>query len=128
MRGGLDDDYMEGNQGIDTIRGEAGQDDLIGGRSASGTPDEYDVIFGGALADVVVGDNGAITRPGGVDGEDSSRIARAVTLFDVGADPTIGGNDVIFGGAGQATVLAILLLAVDEQAQALLEGELGMTR
>ena len=101
MRGGLDDDYMEGNQGIDTIRGEAGQDDLIGGTSASGTPDEYDVIFGGALADVVVGDNGAITRPGGVDGEDSSRIARAVTLFDVGADPTIGGNDVIFGELAQ---------------------------
>ncbi|MEO6570140.1 MAG: hypothetical protein ABIO83_01190 [Ilumatobacteraceae bacterium] len=97
LRGGLDDDHMEGNEGIDIIRGEAGQDDLIGGSSVAGTSDAGDVIEGGALADVIVGDNGTITRPGGSDAEDSTMQARNITVFDVG-DPTFGGNDMIDGG------------------------------
>ncbi|MEO6651208.1 MAG: hypothetical protein ABIP17_00950 [Ilumatobacteraceae bacterium] len=96
MRGGIDDDYMQGNEDSDVMRGEAGEDDLIGGSSAAGTADGIDLIYGGALADVMVGDNGEITRPGGAAPDDPSVTARAVTVFDVGS-PLVGAGDYIFG-------------------------------
>ena len=46
--------------------GDADQDDIVGG--SQGTPpeaDNGDTILGNAAQDVIVGDNGDITRPGG---------------------------------------------------------------
>ena len=89
------DDYIEGNGGNDVIFGNQGQDDIIGGNSdlfgldlATERPDGEDLIFGGsgtrtALddpgdvsttghardADVILGDNGAIFRLIGSDGQ-----------------------------------------------------------
>lgn len=95
MRGGIGDDYMQGNEGGDVMRGEAGQDDMIGGSSTAGTPDDADIMFGGALADFIVGDNGEITRTGASDPDDASVAGRSVTIYDVGA-PAVGGGDFIF--------------------------------
>src|SRR5262249_6286987 len=89
-------DYMEGNAAADTMYGEADQDDIIGGTSADGASDAGDTINGGAAADVIVGDNGTISRPGGNDPEDASSVKRAVAIFDVN-DPSVGGVDTIDG-------------------------------
>ena len=88
------DDYIEGGGGNDTIFGNLGQDDIIGGSSslfgtstASQRPDGSDLIFGGSGthaglndlgdeslnghardADVILGDNGNIFRIVGING------------------------------------------------------------
>ena len=78
------DDYIEGGGGTDTIFGNLGRDDIIGGSSSlfslttpSQRPDGADLIFGGAGLDIgrnddtpghgrdsdaIVGDNGTIYR------------------------------------------------------------------
>ena len=90
LDGGAADDYVEGNDGADTLTGGAGDDDLLGGSSAAdgrplgstgtrladaprlrrstasaaGLLDRgTDRIDGEDGADVVLGDNGRITRP-----------------------------------------------------------------
>ncbi len=64
-------DYGEGGPGVDVVNGQAGDDDLVGGSytPASGTgptrvgqPDGGDTLSGGPDQDVVLGDNGALTR------------------------------------------------------------------
>ncbi|MEN3272149.1 MAG: hypothetical protein V7636_910, partial [Actinomycetota bacterium] len=120
MHGDAGDDYMEGNSGADVMTGDAGQDDMIGGSSIAASLDAGDTMCGGdcitpgllADHDVMVGDNGTITRPGG-DRVDGAHV-RNVALFDLasadttlyGGDTMSGdqGNDRIFGGAGDDTL------------------------
>ncbi len=61
MRGGMGDDYTEGNQDIDTIS-DADQDDVIGG-AAAGSADAGDILDGGAQQDYMAGDNALISSP-----------------------------------------------------------------
>ena len=93
MRGGIGDDYMEGNGDADELWGGAGEDDMIGG-SSSPAADGPDVMFGLAGHDVMLGDNGTITRPGGFPNAFDGSAKRDVTLLGGGF-----GNDRIFGGA-----------------------------
>jgi Ca2+-binding RTX toxin-like protein len=111
MHGDAGDDYMEGNNGADTMTGDAGQDDMIGGSSAAGQPDLGDTMCGGDCItpdlandhDVMVGDNGAITRPGG-DRVDGAHV-RNVVLFDLqSADTSLYGNDTISGDQGDDSI------------------------
>ena len=117
---GTGDDHVEGNQGDDTVDAGTGNDDVVGGStsaagqplatgrltavvadldaSAAGVPDGVDTVVGGEGQDVVLGDNGRITRP-------ASAPAGAVLPYrDVAmADTTAGatsGSDRLSGGAG----------------------------
>ena len=65
-------DYGEGGPGVDRVHGDAGDDDVVGGSytpaidaalEPTGQPDNGDFLFGDAGQDVVLGDNGAVTRP-----------------------------------------------------------------
>ncbi len=107
LRGGSGDDGIEGGAGADSAYGDADQDDIIGGASPFHLPDgkttadvvdEGDPILSGdAAADVVVGDNGRITRPTGgtsPDPDDPTQKQRVVTL----RDKSVGGADGMFGG------------------------------
>jgi Ca2+-binding RTX toxin-like protein len=66
MKGNNDEDYLEGNQGRDWVEGNDGQDDVVGGSAVEGQDDDGDYLWGGADADVVMGDNALITRLLGV--------------------------------------------------------------
>lgn len=115
--GGRNDDYIEGNNATDTILGGDGQDDIIGGSSqvvsgsglfATGYPDANDNISGGANEDVVLGDNGAITRDGTPSEFTLARgmTPRTVTPYDWSAsDPSVAGDDVINGNEANDVVL-----------------------
>lgn len=117
--GGNGDDYLEGNNGSDTLNGEAGQDDIIGGSSevVSGTglaivgrPDDADIISGGDGEDVVLGDNGAITRPASAPWSDftlgRSMTPRLVTPYDwANNDATTYGGDTIHGDGSGDVIL-----------------------
>jgi Ca2+-binding RTX toxin-like protein len=90
------------------MNGDAGQDDLIGGSSTAATADAGDVMCGGdcitpALTDdhdVMIGDNGTITRPAVADRVDGAHV-RDVHLFDLAStDTTVYGNDTISGDQG----------------------------
>lgn len=72
IKGNAGDDYAEGGPGSDWVEGNAGDDDLVGGSSTpsgssgpatTGQPDTADALFGGPGDDVVLGDNGQISRP-----------------------------------------------------------------
>jgi Ca2+-binding RTX toxin-like protein len=110
LYGGNDFDYQEGNNGTDHIYGQAGEDDIIGGSSevVSGTGlsmvghfDEGDIIDGGTGTDVIIGDNGSITR-GGTSSEftrNRGMTERTVTPYDWDpADDSVFGGDTINGG------------------------------
>ena len=124
--GGDGDDEIEGNHGNDLIFGNGDQDDIAGGGSAddgkiwdtmrlsSGANllDGADTIHGDDAdatlgdGDVVVGDNGWITRPGrrwegtGPDGETMSLVDRVVSMITTApADDTFG-NDYVAGNGG----------------------------
>ena len=69
-------DYGEGGQGVDMVHGDAGDDDVVGGSFTplagaqplvTGQPDGGDTLAGDAGQDVVLGDNGSLTRPGRAD-------------------------------------------------------------
>jgi len=109
------DDMLQGNSGDDAIYGDANDDDIIGGTSdealpgatagqaAADAPDGAETILsGGSGRDVVIGDNGNITRPGGTD-PILGGPARSVTLFDrdrTGAAlAAVSGGDYIEGNA-----------------------------
>ena len=94
IRGGIGDDYVEGNGAADWLFGDGDQDDIIGGTSQDSADDAADYIEGGSGYDVIVGDNGEITRPG-VDS--NSATPRNVELYDVGEN-TVGGGDTVYGG------------------------------
>lgn len=152
MHGNDGDDYMEGNgddndmEGDgdgdvgDLMFGDLGQDDMIGGTSqdGGGHPDGGDTMWGGdgsetegevsgspnGIHDVMVGDNGSITRPeetvnatvqwirDNFADDTQGVIQRVVMLFDFaevgkpvpnsysGADKISGelGRDIIYGG------------------------------
>lgn len=123
------DDLVEGNAGADSISGGDGDDDLVGGSSsaegvpfgergvrlsdlldaapydasAGGVPDGDDTIEGDAGDDVVLGDNGRITRPEGR-GRD---IALAPAGGGDSGEDRIGGGDGVdrlFGQDGDDTI------------------------
>ncbi|HVM52706.1 MAG TPA: calcium-binding protein [Acidimicrobiales bacterium] len=115
MFGGAGDDHMEGGADTDTMFGEADQDDIIGGTTQPAgndgngkQPDAGDFLYGQGDADVIIGDNGEITRPGGTWPGGAKK--RAVTLYDLdtknaaffGADVIEGGmsTDEVYGGGG----------------------------
>lgn len=119
-----DDDYLEGNHDSDWIAGNASDDDLIGGNPRlagppdRGYPDAADFMIGGTGADVMLGDNGVISRttgapiPGmtGIE-RVGMRVPRQVRMLDL-ADPPPPANfgddqmsgypgpDVMFGQDG----------------------------
>lgn len=128
--GGEGDDYAEGGSDDDLVKGGLGEDDLVGGGStsnglvigakpsedrllvsptatvdttAAGLVDGNDTLEGGDGTDVVLGDNGRVTRngpnvvlPGGGSGP---RVVRRVAMADSG--PGIwAGSDALIGGAG----------------------------
>ena len=135
LYGGEGDDYAEGNPGSDHLFGEGGADDLMGGSSelaggagsGTGRPDSTDYVRGGDGQDVLIGDNGSLTRPvaaaktvidvpiaaasaGTGEVLTAGRVtdARAITLYDLGDSPLAGtsGNDEISGGPGNDLLLA----------------------
>ncbi|MFN2539359.1 MAG: hypothetical protein ABR549_14590 [Mycobacteriales bacterium] len=134
MEGGPGDDYIEGNDGADTLRGfnskvdanppdnsdgvcnpTVDNDDIIGG-SSSANPDstKRDVgetlIQGNCGFDVILGDNGELTRTPSADNltwvQDvvQKGPARTIVLDDTArpqADlPLVSGGDTIEGNAG----------------------------
>ena len=123
MRGGSDDDDIEGNANDtaavpadadpldhsddgDLLYGDGGQDDITGGSSVDDADaDGGDTILGNREQDVIVGDNGDITRPGTETFEPDGTKTRAIDL----ETPTGGGgdhvegneeNDDVYGGGG----------------------------
>ena len=113
MRGGSEHDYMQGNEGADTMRGEGGQDRLIGGTPTPGTSDGSDTIYGGAQADVVLGDNGDINVDGTVDMTSSvaaGSFGDDLVHGDAGQDRIYGqlGGDDLFGDADEDYVVGDL--------------------
>ncbi|WP_193612889.1 calcium-binding protein [Nocardioides lijunqiniae] len=132
VAGGTGDDYLEGNVGDDTLGGDAGEDDLVGGgsvatgavitvngastvdrlltpvtgtgdRSAAGLVDGNDALTGGDARDVLLGDNGRITRDGPnttlAGGASGPHVVRQVAMAD--ERPGVwSGSDRLLGGQG----------------------------
>lgn len=111
LKGNDHDDFVQGNQDDDLIEGNDGEDDLIGGseftNSPTGDPDGADAIHGGDDADVLLGDNGVITRDPEEDVEYTYvttqlgiESQRAITLLDLDdpPDPDNFGDDLLSGG------------------------------
>ena len=132
LSGGTGADYLEGNAGDDSLDGGEGEDDLIGGGStkdgavitvfgimvtdrlltslskttddsAAGLVDGNDVLEGGDAGDVLLGDNGRVTRDGPnvtLDGGASGpQAVRHVAMADQG--PGVwSGSDRLDGGLG----------------------------
>lgn len=132
LSGGADDDYLEGNDGADLLLGGAGEDDVLGGGSAkdgavitvsgsavtdrllttpskatdvsaAGLLDGNDVLDGGDARDVLLGDNGRITRGGPnralAGGASGPHIVRQVAMAD--KMPGVwSGSDRLTGGSG----------------------------
>jgi Ca2+-binding RTX toxin-like protein len=106
LRGGADDDHLEGGSGADTAHGDTGQDDILGGSSpayvitgqtTATVGDTGDPLLnGGNDHDVIVGDNGVITRTGAIDANHGA-VVRTVTLREAAS---VGGGDVIDGERG----------------------------
>jgi len=132
LAGDGDDDHLEGNVGSDTVSGGTGEDDLLGGGSstsgavitatggavsdrlltpvtaatdlsAAGMTDGNDTMDGGDARDVLLGDNGRITRDGGgqtlVGGASGPHLVRQVAMADEGPG-TWAGSDRLSGGPG----------------------------
>jgi Ca2+-binding RTX toxin-like protein len=144
VSGGDGDDAIEGNSNAggspagagsalpgDTIHGDAGQDDIVGGTTQPAIYDGPDTIFGDAAEDVIAGDNATLPRPTNPAdsghwfrddrrvGETVQVVRRDITLLDVdvatqpaqlasvsGGDAISGGDayDQIFGQGGGDTV------------------------
>jgi Ca2+-binding RTX toxin-like protein len=120
------DDYGEGGPGVDLVHGDAGADDLVGGSftpvsgaltGATGQPDNGDTLAGDAGEDVVLGDNGSLTRPASI-ALLPNTLARPLTInrvttqrsiapYDLGDGPTAGtsGADTMTGGADNDVLL-----------------------
>ena len=111
IRGNQGDDKILGQQGDDQLFGESGEDDIIGGHNVLGGADGDDFIAGGADADVMLGDNGLITRRIQPDGSPERHpelfadVIRDVVRFDDAeavrqVAETTSGDDTIQGGEG----------------------------
>jgi Ca2+-binding RTX toxin-like protein len=132
LTGGSGDDYLEGDDGADGLAGNGGEDDLVGGGSsrngaiitvsggsvddrlltaptrlndltASGLLDGNDVLDGGDARDVLLGDNGRITRGGPLailgGGASGPHAVRTVAMAD--SKPGVwSGSDQLAGGQG----------------------------
>ena len=115
-------DYGEGGPGVDDVRGGAQDDDVVGGSytpasgthpSVTGQPDAGDTLAGDAGEDVVLGDNGSMTRPAAAAPTTTpltaNRVAtqRAVTPYDLGDSvaPGTSGADTVTGDAGNDVLL-----------------------
>lgn len=108
--GGAGDDYLEGNAGSDTVHGDEGQDDIIGGTMDVDAYDAGDLLYGDGDSDVMLGDNGSISRP--LDSSGRWRIdintgarLRHTVLFnveriDAPQDARLRGPDTMQGGNG----------------------------
>ncbi len=106
IHAGAGDDFVLGQQGGDTIFGEAGEDDITGGHNVLFGSDGNDTIDGGSQADVILGDNGVITRhlvlPERVwerYPEPYPDVIREIVRFD--DIDLVRGDDLILGRAGQ---------------------------
>jgi len=110
MYGNADDDYMEGNADQDAMEGNTGDDDMIGGTQQAGPAslvdaegeggqlDAKDTMKGGTGHDVMLGDNGSITRTGNASPILSGSEERDVELYDLDStDLTLSGDDVMDG-------------------------------
>ncbi|MBC7680028.1 MAG: calcium-binding protein, partial [Pseudorhodobacter sp.] len=108
-------DYGEGGPGTDTVTGDAGDDDIVGGSftpgptAGSGQPDAGDTLSGGSGEDVVLGDNGSLTRPDQPATLTANRLAvqRTVAPYDLGETPVSGtsGADTLTGDADNDVLL-----------------------
>lgn len=131
LAGGTGDDYLEGDVGDDSLLGGDDEDDLVGGGSSQGTVigvsqgvvvdrlltvptsttdpsaaglvDGNDRLDGGTDRDVLLGDNGRITRFGPnrtlVGGASGPQTERRVAMAD--ERPGIwAGSDQLLGGTG----------------------------
>jgi Ca2+-binding RTX toxin-like protein len=112
MHGNAGDDFMEGNADSDTMTGDEDDDDMIGGTVVALLGDRGDTMYGNDHRDVMLGDNGIITRPLDDDGQwkidpNTGGVVRDITLYDVErvADPAVPesshGSDTVYGGAGR---------------------------
>ena len=132
LSGGADDDYLEGNAGSDSLVGGSGEDDVLGGGSsrtgavitafgpvvidrlllapgkvtdltAAGLLDGNDTMDGGDARDVLLGDNGRITRDGPnktlTGGASGTHVVRQVAMADKQAG-VWSGSDQLTGGRG----------------------------
>ncbi|QIK65874.1 calcium-binding protein [Nocardioides sp. HDW12B] len=123
MSGGNDDDAMSGDSGADTMAGDSGADDIVGGSGLAQLPldlagvrDEGDSLWGDAPgatatsgdADVILGDNGRISRSG--TDPNTKQAARSTVLYDLAVvakslpSTLVSGNDVIRGNADRDLV------------------------
>ncbi|MGP1387017.1 MAG: DUF4347 domain-containing protein [Thainema sp.] len=104
------DDTILGQQGSDFLYGNSGEDDMLGGHNVQGGADAGDTMNGGSEADVMLGDNGQITRRPGINGTwqrypaPFADVIRDVVRFD-DAETVQGftqffGNDVMQGSTG----------------------------
>jgi Ca2+-binding RTX toxin-like protein len=132
LAGGSDVDYLEGNDGADDLSGGTGEDDLVGGGSsrtgavittsggsivdrlltappgltdvtASGLLDGNDTLDGGDARDVLLGDNGRVTRGGPLallgGGASGPHAVRKVAMADK-VPGAWSGSDRLLGGQG----------------------------
>lgn len=135
LKGNGGDDYLEGGQHADLLEGNGGEDDLVGGshvqltisgtdeETATGQPDDADQLFGGAGADLILGDNAQLLRAASYGYPLSPLTARremtgrTLRLLDLGPSgtgssrtwPTVAadrsGPDSLSGGAGVDVLL-----------------------
>ncbi|TNM39689.1 calcium-binding protein [Nocardioides albidus] len=109
-------DYGEGGPGTDSVGGGSGDDDIVGGSftpasgvapNLTGQPDAGDTLAGDAGQDVLLGDNGSLTRPlVALPSElvpltfDRVAVQRLVAPYDLGDAPVGGtsGADTMTGG------------------------------
>ena len=107
------DDHLQGGAGADEIRGQAGADDILGGSDRANVVDVDDELFGGDgdtdvgdAGDAVIGDNGTISRRGGLEPGTPDE-ARTIVVHDVavvgGVVPSssLSGPDRLVGGGGR---------------------------
>lgn len=155
LQGQDGEDYLEGNVGADLLDGGADEDDLVGGgsvadgvvvsssvggtvtdristpltgmldRSAAGLLDGGDTVRGGDARDVVLGDNGRITREGIgrvlTGGASGAHRVRQVAMADEVPGPWAG-SDAISGGAGDDDLYGQLDSTLSRRPQQLWQG------
>ena len=91
LRGNAGDDIVIGGQDADRITGGDGDDDLIGGHNVAGGADSGDQIDAGAGNDWVAGDNANILRTGSRLSPRFRTLTGAV-IYDANGLPQVGGT------------------------------------
>ena len=129
---GAGGDYGEGGPGVDLVHGDADDDDVLGGSftpaqaalsNPTGQPDGGDILAGDSGEDVVLGDNGSLTRPASSMGLSTTLVTgslgspltanrtvaqRSIAPYDLGdiAVADASGPDTITGDADNDVLLA----------------------